>query len=251
MTLRAPNSSNMDSLGLPTCQIQMLLDGGWPDVQSPLQNQLSCKLDLQAACFEVVSTRRCLHYKNISYFQVFPYVVLQQPQRNRHKYVKYIHISIHQQTKSCSLSNTVSRKPSNMYSCPSPSSLELTRSYQPKLPNSFGVPKLQPAHKMFRTQIARCMTHFMPYRCQTHRMQQCWHGNVINRQTDSCVWDQVNKKSCRFVWTRDVLEGKTCIILPRNHLTTAIFLARFNKTWIWRILEAFTHGHLKWTFFIL
>lgn len=197
MMVWAPNSSKTDALGLPTCQILRLLDDGWPDVQSSLQNQLSCKLDLQDTCF--------LNTSNI-------------------------HVSIHQQNKSCSFSKTVSKKPSNMYSCPSPSSLELTRSYQPKLPNSFGVPKLQPAHKMFRTQIARSMTHFMPYRCQTHRMQQCWHGNVINRQTDSCVWDPTNKKSCRFVRTRDALEGKTCIILARkpfDRCNNNIYLAIF------------------------
>lgn len=40
---------------------------------------------------------------------------------------------------------------------------------------------------MFHTQIACSMTHFIPYMCQTHRMQPCWHGNTINRQTDSHV----------------------------------------------------------------
>lgn len=49
--------------------------------------------------------------------------------------------------------------------------------------NSFGAPKLQPAHKMFHTQIARYMSHFIPDRCPARRTQPCRHGNAVNMQT--------------------------------------------------------------------
>lgn len=118
-----------------------------------------------------------------------------------------------------------------------------------KVLNSFGVPKLQAAHKMFHTQIARSMTHFVPY-----RRQNTQDASVLtwkrNKQTNTLrLWrpnEQKDSFFCHFVWK--VWRGHTSTAgMEQRRASSARFwrfciwaaeLIQPDFLWIWQKLES-------------